>query len=236
VPLFAYSDAEILCEGYVALPAGPGPHPAVLIAHNWAGQGPADNAVADRLAAMGYVGIAIDVYGKGNRGSMVGDNSALMNPWMTDRAALRQRLLAAVAAAAAHPAVDSTRIAFIGYCFGGLCALDVARSASPLVKAVASFHGVYAPLSLGEQAPITAKVLVLHGWDDPMTPPDATVALGHELNAAGADWQLHAYGHTMHSFTNKYANNPAGGTQFSEVAERRSWASLTAFLAEVFSS
>ena len=233
---FSYFDGATECEGFLALPDGPGPHPAVLVAHNWAGQSQADNDVARRLAALGYVGVAIDVYGKGNRGDLQGDNSALMNPWMADRAALRDRLLAAVAAAAGHPMIDENNIAFIGYCFGGLCALDVARSASPDVKAVASFHGVYAPPAIGPQAPIAAKVLVLHGWDDPLTPPAATVALAEELSAAGADWQIHAYGGTMHAFTNVGANNPAGGVQYNAAADRRSWQALTNFLAEVFAA
>lgn len=230
---FIYTDGDTICEGYVAMPAGAGPHPAVLIAHNWAGQTDADNGVADRLARLGYIGIAIDVYGQGVRGEPMGDNSGLMGPWMADRAGLQRRLLAAVEAAAAHPAVDSGRIAIIGYCFGGLCALDVVRSTTPLIKAAVSFHGVYAPTGLSAQ-PITAKVLVLHGWDDPMTPPDATVALAKELSAAGADWQIHAYGGTMHAFTAPGANNPAGGVMYSADADRRSWQAMTNFLGEVF--
>lgn len=232
--IFSYRDGTTECAGFIAMPDAPGPHPAVLIAHNWAGQTDADNAIAGKLAALGYIGIAIDVYGKGVRGDLQGDNSGLMGPWMADRGALRARLLAAVAAAAAHPMVDSDRIAIIGYCFGGLCALDVARSGTPDIKGAVSFHGVYPPPNLGPQAPITAKVLVLHGWDDPMTPPDATVALAHELNAAGADWQIHAYGQTMHAFTFDGANNPAGGIQYNADAARRSWRSMTDFLAEVF--
>lgn len=228
-----YQDGETTCAGYLALPAGEGPHPVVLVAHNWAGQTAEDNQVADRLATAGYAGLAIDVYGAGVRGDMQGDNSALMNPWLADRGALRRRLLAAIDAAAAHADLDAERIAIIGYCFGGLCALDVARSADSRVKGAVSFHGVYAPPQLGEQRPITAKVLVLHGWDDPMTPPDSTVALAHELNKAGADWQIHAYGQTMHAFTFKGAANPAGGLAYSAVADRRSWASLMAFLPEV---
>lgn len=230
---FTYQDGETICEGYVAQPAGDGPHPAVLIAHNWAGQTAADNGVADRLAALGYIGVAIDVYGQGVRGDAMGDNSDLMGPWMADRAALQRRLLAAVDAVAAHPGVDTTRIAVIGYCFGGLCALDVARSGSPLVKAAVSFHGVYTPTGLAA-LPIPAKVLVLHGWDDPLTPPDAATALAKELSAADADWQIHAYGGTMHAFTAPGANNPAGGVQYSADADRRSWQALGNFLAEVF--
>ena len=234
MPGFTYTDGDQICEGHVALPTGAGPHPAVLVAHNWAGQSAADNAIAEKLAAMGYVGVAIDVYGQGVRGDLHGDNSALMGVWMADRAALQRRLLAAVDAVAAHPAVDASRVAIIGYCFGGLCALDVARSGTPAVKGAVSFHGVYAPSGLAAE-PIIAKVLVLHGWDDPMTPPDATVALARELSAAGADWQIHAYGATMHAFTFPDANNAAGGILYNADADRRSWRALSDFLAEVFS-
>lgn len=230
--LFSYFDETDELEGFLALPEGNGPHPCVLIAHNWAGQSEADNGVARKLAAMGYAGFAIDVYGKGTRGDPMGDNGHLMNPWMADRAGLQRRLLAAVDAAAANPAIDASRIAIIGYCFGGLCALDVARSGDTRVKGAVSFHGVYAPNGL-EDRQIGARILVLHGWDDPLCPPDATVALGHELNAKGADWQIHAYGHTMHAFTAPGANNPAGGIQYSETADRRSWQALSNFLAEI---
>ncbi|WP_164155371.1 dienelactone hydrolase family protein [Sandarakinorhabdus rubra] len=230
---FTYNDGDTVCEGYVALPAGGGPHPAVLIAHNWAGQTQADNDAADRLAAAGYVGIAIDVYGKGVRGELLGDNGHLMGPWMADRAALLRRLLAAVTAAAAHPAVDADRIAIMGYCFGGLCALDVARSGDPRVKGAVSFHGVYAPPNIGPQSKISASVLVLHGWEDPLCPPDATVGLAKELTAAGADWQIHAYGHAYHAFTARGAANKAGGVHYDEKADRRSWQALLNFLGEI---
>ena len=230
---FAYRDGNTECEGYVARPAGPGPHPAVLIAHNWAGQSEADNEVARRLAGLGYAGFAIDVYGKGKRGDLAGDNSHLMNPWMGDRAGLQKRLLAAVAAVAADPMVDAERIAIIGFCFGGLCALDVARSGAAEIKAAVSFHGVYTPSGLPPK-PIKAKVLVLDGWLDPLCPPEAKTALQAELEAGGADWQFVAYGGTYHAFTNKGANNPAGGAQYNATTERRAWAATTAFLAEVF--
>lgn len=231
---FTYTDGDTICEGHIAIPAGDGPFPAVLVAHNWAGQDAHESAAADRLAAQGFVGIAIDVYGQGVRGDAFGDNSALMNPWMADRPALLRRLLAAVDAAASHPAVQPDQLAIMGYCFGGLCALDVARSADPRVLAAISFHGAYAPLPAGNQAPITAKVLVLHGWTDPVCPPDATVALAHELDAAGADWQIHAYGQTGHAFTAPGLNNRAGGMFYQPDADRRSWQAMTNLLAEVF--
>ncbi len=231
---FTYQDGDSICVGSIAAPAADGRYPAILVAHNWSGQGPADSAVAERLAGMGYVGIAIDVYGRGVRGDPMGDNSALMNPWMADRAALRQRLLAAVDAAAADPRVDPARIAVIGYCFGGLCALDLARSADPRIRAAVSFHGVYPPPAIGEQAPMTAKVLVCDGWRDPMCPPAAKTALCEELDAAGADWQFVAYGRAYHAFTAPQADNPAGGIQYNEAADRRSWAAMSGLLDEVF--
>jgi dienelactone hydrolase len=231
--VFAYRDGDAELEGFVALPAGDGPHPAVLIAPNWVGQTAADNAVAARLAALGWVGIAIDVYGKGQRGDPAGDNSHLMGPWVQDRAALRQRLLAAVDAAAAHPAVDASRIAIIGYCFGGLCALDVARSGDARIKAAISFHGIYTPPGLGAQGPVTAKVMALHGWEDTYTPVADHNALAAELTAAGADWQIHAYGHTWHAFTAPHANAP-GTAMYNADADRRSWAAAVGLLKEVF--
>lgn len=230
-----YQDAADACEAYVALPAGSGPHPAVLVSHQWSGQSDHERATADKMAALGYVGIAIDVYGKGNRGAPDStDHSALMMPWASNRAALKQRLLAAVDFAKGHDAVDAGRIAIMGYCFGGLCALDVARSGTTDVKGAVSIHGVFGPPDIGPQADISTKVLILHGWEDPMAKPADVEMVAKELTAAKADWQLHAYGHTMHSFTAPHANAPERGMQYNANADRRSWAAPVAFLDEVF--
>ncbi len=228
-----YSEGGETFEGYVAWDAGrTSPRPAVLIAHDWAGLLEPSRQRAGRLAQMGYVGFAIDNYGKGRRGTPGADNSALMNPLLGDRAKLGRRLRAAIDACAGLDTVDASRLAVIGYCFGGLCALDVARANVPGVRGVVSFHGIYAPPGLGEQAPIRAKVLVCHGWNDPFCPPDATVGLAAELTAAKADWQIHAYGNTAHAFTSEGANNPAMGTVYEPNADRRSFAAMTAFLEE----
>jgi dienelactone hydrolase len=160
-----YSDGETVFEGYAAHDAtAKGPRPAVLIGHDWSGQSDATRAVAERIARLGYVGFAVDAYGKGVRGSVTGDSSALMNPLMEDRALLRKRLLAGFEAAKRHKAVDATRIAAIGYCFGGLCVLDLARAVPTNLKGVVSFHGNYKPPGIGKQEAISAKVLILHGW------------------------------------------------------------------------
>jgi dienelactone hydrolase len=230
-----YRDGDSVCEAYVALPDDPGPHPAVLVAHQWSGQSDHERAAADKMAALGYVGIAIDVYGKGNRGAPeASDHSALMNPWAGNRVALKTRLMAAVDFAKGHDAVNGSKIAVMGYCFGGLCALDIARSGTTDVKGAVSIHGIFGAPGIGPQADISTKVLILHGWDDPMAKPADVEMVAKELTAAKADWQLHAYGHAMHAFTGKDVNMPERGLQYNANADRRSWAATVAFFAEVF--
>lgn len=229
-----YTDGDTVCEAYVALPKRDAKNPAVLVVHQWAGQGDQERETADHLAALGYVGIAIDVYGKNVRGDAAADNSALLGPWFGDRAGLLRRLTAAIDFAKGHDAVDARKIGMIGYCFGGLCVLDVARGGVPDVLGVVSLHGVFAKPNLGEQGSISAKVLVGHGYDDPLADPQSMTGLADELTLAGADWQIHAYGNTTHAFTRKSANEPAKGMNYSATADRRSWMALTDFFAEVF--
>tara|TARA_R110000782_G_scaffold206139_2_gene294439 strand:+ start:46330 stop:47055 length:726 start_codon:yes stop_codon:yes gene_type:complete len=229
-----YSHAGTTFEAHVAHTGGTQKRPVVLVAHQWAGQCYHECERADLLAEAGYVGIAIDTYGKGVRGTVGADNSALMAPLMADRALLRDRLLAAVAFAKTHPLADPSRIAVIGFCFGGLCALDVARSGTKDVAGVVSFHGVYPPPNLGPQGPIHAQVQLHHGWEDPLAPPQDVIALAKELTDAGAKWQLNAYGDTVHAFTAKGMNARAEGAQYNEIADRRSWQATLLFLQEIF--
>ncbi|MEX1155284.1 dienelactone hydrolase family protein [Parvibaculum sp.] len=229
-----YSDGETVFEGYVAHPEGAGKHPCVLLAHDWSGLNGGMRQRAEEVARLGYTAFAIDVYGKGVRGDEQGDNTALMAPFLADRALLRKRLMAALDAAAKHPAVDTANIGAMGYCFGGLCALDLARAAPPILKGVVSFHGIFYPPNLGDQPKITAKVLILHGWDDPMAPPDHVTGVAKEMTEAGADWQLHAYGHALHAFTFEGAYAPERGIAYDAKADRRSWAAMRSFFEEVF--
>jgi dienelactone hydrolase len=229
----SYSGGDIECEGYLAhAPSQTTGRPCVIVAHAWDGQNQNVRDRTDQIAAQGYVAFALDAYGKGFRGDEAADNSHLMRPLMADRALLRRRLEGAVSAARRQPGVDPDRVAVVGYCFGGLCALDIARSPNTNVKGIASFHGAYSPPKIGPQAPISAKVLLLHGWEDPVTPQDQTLALLQELSEAQADWQLHAYGRTMHSFTSPNANLPERGLLYNAAADRRSWAAMLGFLEE----
>ena len=228
-----YRHADTLLEGFLAHDGKAGKKPAVLVSHAWAGRSPFENDKARALAALGYVGFALDMYGKGVLGTRVEENSALMTPLLQDRARLQSRLHSALAAVRAQPEVDPTRVAAIGFCFGGLCVLDLARTGAD-VLGVASFHGLLTPPGNTAGNHITAKVLVLHGHDDPMVPVSQVNDFEAEMTAAGVDWQVHAYGGTMHSFTNPEANDPSFGTQYKATANRRSWATLVDFLGELF--
>jgi dienelactone hydrolase len=230
-----YTDGIDTYEGYAVVAAGrSGPGPALLIAHDWAGLHEGIKRIAERLATLGYTTLALDVYGKGRRGSPGADNSALMMPVVSDRPRLRERLLAGLGAVRSLPGVDPDRIGILGYCFGGLCALDLARAAPPGLLGAVSFHGLLKAPGIEPQPRITAKTLVLHGWSDPMAPPTDVEAFGREFTAAGADWQLHAYGHAVHAFTVEGANAPENGMAYQPAAARRSWAAMCAFFAEVF--
>ncbi|NTX65206.1 dienelactone hydrolase family protein [Myxococcus sp. CA051A] len=230
-----YREGGTDCEAYVTWDSrSDARRPCVLLAHAWDGLNAPMREKAEELAALGYVCFALDVYGKGVRGGVADDNSRLMAPFMADRALLRRRLVAGFEAALRHPLVDADRVAIIGYCFGGLCALDLARSAVPGLKAAVSFHGVLKPPRLEPQAPISAKVLILHGWEDPTGPSPDVLAVARELTEAGADWQLHAHGHAMHAFTYPGLHNPQAGLQYHPAAARRSWAAMRSFLDEVF--
>jgi len=232
--LIEYEDGGVVLEGRLAWnDAAAGPLPGVLVAHAWAGRSDFEDGKADRLAELGYAAFALDLYGKGVRGNSVEENAALMQPFLEDRGMLQRRLLVSLATLRAQPEVDSSKVAAIGFCFGGLCVLDIARTGEDLAGVV-SFHGLFGAPGNTEGNSIKAKVLALHGWDDPMAKPDAAVALGRELTTMGADWQLHAFGNTMHAFTNPGANDPGMGTVYNAAADRRSWIAMQNFLQEIF--
>lgn len=209
------------------------PLPTVMVCHAWAGCDAFAVRSAERLAELGYAGFAADLYGEGRVGASKEENAALMQPLLDDRGLLRERLVAIYESLQDLAPVEDKKIAAIGYCFGGLCALDLARSGSPLAG-VASFHGLLpAPQGLTTQK-IPGKVLVLHGYLDPMVPSEQVLALEKEMTEAEADWQLHTYGNALHAFTNPEANDPDFGTVYNAAADERSWQSLIHFLKEIF--
>lgn len=231
--LLEYRCSDTLLEGFLCYDdEQPGPLPTVLISHAWGGREDFVEKKAHRLAYHGYAAFALDMYGKGKRGTTPEECQALMTPFVQDRALLAKRINSALSFVKSLPQVDARRVAAMGYCFGGMCVLDLARSGAD-VRGVVSIHGLLKPNGLPPAKNIPAKILMLHGYDDPLAPPEDVLAIGKEFTQAGADWQLHAYGGTMHSFTNPAANNPAGGMKYNEKAQRRSWHALIQHLDEV---
>lgn len=218
-------------EGLFAAPGGK--RPTVLVSHAWAGRGQFEIDTAKRMADWGYNGFALDLYGKGVLGTSTEENQGLMMPLMKDRPKLQDRLKTALKAAREQPETEAAKVAIIGFCFGGLCALDLARVGAD-VKGAVSMHGIFVPPGNTEGTKITAKVIAYHGWDDPMAKPESVVSFAEEMTKAGADWQLVAHGNTMHSFMTPGMNDPSFGTVYNPVAERRTWAYLKEFLAEAF--
>jgi dienelactone hydrolase len=229
-----YQAGDHLLEGYYAFDdSKPGKKPAVLVAPDWSGRNDFACQKAEQLAELGYVGFALDMYGKGILGQTKEEKSALIKPLVEDRSLLRQRMLAAFETVHQLEIVNTARMGAIGFCFGGLCVLDLARSGAEL-RGVVSFHGLLnAPSHLKNES-IRAKVLALHGHDDPMVPPEQVAAFQQEMTTAGVDWQLHVYGNTMHGFTNPTANDPGFGTVYSALADKRAWIAMKDFFAEVF--
>ena len=228
-----YKDGKTTCVRYLAWDETyADPKPCVLVNHAWGGLDGFAQDKAIQMAALGYVGFALDNYGDGALPETVDDKMALMGPLKEDRAALLKRLKAGYKAAAALDMVDAKALAVMGFCFGGLCSLDMARAGLDL-KAAISFHGLLDAPDLPKKK-IKSKVLIAHGWDDPMVPPDQVVAIGKELADAKCDWQLHAYGQTSHAFMVPDANDKALGLKFNPDSERRATMAAQDLLQEVF--
>lgn len=232
--LVEYKDGDILLEAYMAWEdTGSDRKPGVLVSHAWGGRGDLEENKAAQLAELGYVGFALDLYGKGVKGSNPEQNRALMQPLLDDRPTLQRRMQLALDNIRKQKEVDGERVAAMGFCFGGLCVLDLARTGADILGA-ASFHGLFSAPGNTTDNKISGKILVMHGWDDPMATPDQVLDLAEELTAMEADWQIHAYGNTLHAFTNPAANDRDMGTVYDADADRRSWQSLQLFLAEIF--
>jgi dienelactone hydrolase len=186
-----------------------------------------------QLVELGYNSLVADLFGKEFRGAERDVMFGEMNRVKADRAALLRRLEHVLELARGQDEVDKNQLAVAGYCFGGMCALDLARSGADVAAAV-SFHGLFDPPGLPPRK-IKAKVVAYHGWDDPMVPPEKVVALGNELTEAGSDWQIHAYGHVGHGFTNPHASQlQIEGVAYNALAAERSWTSFVNLLEELF--
>jgi dienelactone hydrolase len=230
-----YRHNDTVLEGYLAYDERiKEKRPGVVVIHEWYGLNDYAKARAEQLADMGYVAFAADIYGKGVRAKNMEEAAKLAGIYRADRGLMRTRAAAGLEALRQQSQVDSGRIAAIGYCFGGQTALELARSGAEL-SGVVSFHGNLDTPNSGDAKNIKAKVLVLHGADDPLVTPAHVHAFQDEMRKASIDWQLVMYGGAVHSFTNPASgSDPSKGLAYNEKADRRSWAAMKLFFDEIF--
>lgn len=240
LPAFAgqplsYSDGATKLTGYLSKPAAAkGKAPGVVVIHQWMGLTDHERKVSDDLAKLGYVALAADIYGEGVRPANTAEAGKLAGQYKGDRALYRRRIAAALDALKAQKGVDPSRLAVIGFCFGGTGALEAARAGLP-VKGVVSFHGGLDVPAGFQPGPITAKVLVCHGADDPFVPAKDVAAFQDEMRASKADYVFVAYAGAVHAFTQKEAGSDnAKGAAYNEAAARRSWQHMKDFFKELF--
>ncbi len=233
----AYRAGDTALQGFVAWDdAVAGPRPGVVVVHEWYGLNDFARAKAQELARLGYVALAADMYGGGKVAADAREAAALSGAVKGDRPLMRARVAAAVAALRSRPECDATRVAAIGFCFGGTTVLELARSGAD-VAGVVSFHGgLGTPLPAGK-GEVKARVLVLHGAADPHVPPEEVQAFTKEMEESGADWQLVSYGHAVHSFTNPAAgDDPSRGAAYDAKAAARSWEQMQLFFREILAA
>ena len=230
-----YKHGDDVMEGYLAYDdAVTGTRPGVLIVHQWMGLTPYEKKRAEQLAELGYIAFAIDMYGKGIRPANREEAAAQAGKIGGDYLLQRSRAQAGLDVLKKHELTDTSRVAAIGYCFGGKTVLELARSGAD-IAGVVSFHGTLNTSAPAQPGAIKAKVLVLHGHDDPHVTPDGVLAFQKEMTDAGADWYMTIYGGAVHSFTQKEAgDDPSTGSAYNKKADKRSWKAMKSFFKEIF--
>ncbi len=232
-----YRQGDARLVGYLAYPKdAKGPLPGVLVVHEWMGLNDYAKRRADQLAELGYVAFAADIYGDGKIAADTKEAGALAGLYKKDRALLRARAAAGLATLKAQPGVAGDKVAAIGYCFGGGAVLELARGGAE-VAGVVSFHGNLDTPMPQDAKNIRAKVLALHGADDPYVPDEQVAAFEQEMRAAKVDWQLIAYGGAVHGFTNPAnGGDNSKGAAYNAAADARSWAAMRQFFTELFAN
>lgn len=230
-----YKQGDQILEGYFAYDdAAASKRPGVLVVHEWKGLNEYAKKRARQLAELGYAAFAADIYGKGIRpadNKQAGEQASI---YKKDRVLMRERAKAGLETLKKQPETDASKTAAIGYCFGGMTVLELARSGAE-VGGVVSFHGGLDTPDAAAAKNIKGKVLVLHGAEDPHVPAADVQAFEGEMRAAKVDWQLVAYGGAVHAFTNPEAGqDPSTGVAYQENADRRSWEAMQTFLKEIF--
>jgi dienelactone hydrolase len=222
-------------EGWFVHPqASKGRVPGVLLVHNWLGVSAETKKQAERMAKLGLAVLAVDIYGKGIRPKDAAEAMGLAGKYKGDRKLFRERLLRGLAILREQKEVDPTKIVAAGYCFGGTGALELARAGAD-VQAVVSFHGGLDSHTPEDGKNIKARVVVLHGADDPYSKPADVTAFQDEMRTHNVDWQMTLYGGAVHSFTDVGAGHDAKtGAAYNQKADTRSFAAFTELVSELF--
>jgi dienelactone hydrolase len=230
-----YTSAGVVCEGvHVVDSAKTGKLPSVLVVHQWTGVSNNEKMRARMLAELGYNVFLADVYGKGIRPPGPPASAKEAGKYKADRPLLRQRVNDALEVMKKLSETDNTKMAAIGYCFGGTAVLELARSGAA-VNGVVSFHGGLDSPTPADGKNIKGEVLVLHGADDPFVPPADVKAFEEELTSAGVKYQLVKYPDAVHSFTQKSAgDDPKKGSAYNAEADAKSWVAMKEFFARLF--
>ena len=222
-------------KGYLAYDdAKSGPRPGVLVIHEWWGLDDYIRHRAEELARMGYVAFAADMYG----GAKVTRDPKEAEDWMM-AAVQAPGLLAARSKAGLdilrkQPQTDKSRLAAIGFCFGGGAVLQLAYSGEPLAGVV-TFHGSLAPPDDTQAKQIKTSIVILHGAEDGFVKPETIDAVRKSLDAAKVDWYMVSYANAVHAFSNPDANSyNLPGIAYNEKAAKRSWEEMQRFFHEKF--
>lgn len=231
-----YRCADTQCRGLLSYGSSAGAHSAGLVLfHAWRGLDDFAGDAARSLSAQGYTVLAADLYGDGKTAHSDQEALELMTPLFLERSLLQERALAAFDALRVGGRCAPDKVGALGFCFGGLTAIELLRSGAA-VRGCVSFHGVLGTTLNGREArraPPAAKMLgallVLHGHDDPLVEPADIAALQREMTDGGVDWQMHIYGHTSHAFTNPMAHDPAHGLCYQATSARRAWQAMDNF-------
>ncbi len=230
-----YKHGDTVLEGYLAYDdATDNKRPGVLVVHEWKGLGAHAKASAEKLAGLGYVAFAVDMYGKGIRPQTNEEAAAQASLYKNDRRLMRSRIEAGLDVLKANALTDSRKIAAIGYCFGGTTVLELARSGAE-IAGVVSFHGGLNTPTPDDAKNIKASILVLHGADDPFVPKEEVAAFKEEMQKGNVNGQFISYAGAVHSFTNPEAgSDPSQGAAYNKDADQRSWEDMKQFFSKIF--
>lgn len=231
-----YKDGATTLEGYLVYDDSvKGKRPGILLVHEWWGLNSYIQGRAEEVAKLGYVAFAADIYGKGSRPKTRDDAGKFAGMYYNDRKLMQSRALAGLSALEKSELVNSSKLAVMGYCFGGSVSLELARNSDKIAGAV-SFHGNVSTPTNQSNSTIKAKVLVLHGADDPFVNQQVVNEFVDSMIKAKVDWQLVQYSGAVHGFTNPdNGKDPSKGLAYNELADKRSWQAMKSFYEELFS-